>query len=210
MIDKVLVLTLKRCTDRQRTWLGASQMRDVPLDVISFVEGYDGKDYPDMDSIAIAAADDGFDFVEEYALGTVTEYVQQTTGSVSQIWNFARILRHISERDETCLVLTDDKMLTISFNILNVIVKELLEIEDEEFFMLQLLQRGDLNELDFESKDRFQQAKISKQVFNGLLFQTIPSYKDFFLKKGIAGYEESMVLSPAGCKLDTKLFTKCR
>ena len=198
MIDKVLVLTLKRCADRQRTWLGASQMRDVPLDVISFVEGYDGKDYPDMDSVVIAAAEDGFEFVEEYALGTVTEFVQQTTGSVSQIWNFARILRHISERDETCLMLTDDKMLTVSFNILNVIIKELLEIEDEEFFALQLLQRGDLNELDFQSKDRFQQAKISEQVFNGLLFQTIPSYKDFFLKKGVVGYEESMVLSPAG------------
>ncbi len=198
MIDKVLVLTLKRCSDRQRTWLGASQMRGIPLDMISFVQGYDGKDYPDMDSIAIAAAEDGFDFVEEYALGTVTEYVQQTTGSVSQIWNFARILRHISERDETCLVLTDDKMLTVSFNILNVIVKELLETEDEEFFALQLWQRGDLNELDFQSKDRFEQAKISEQVFGGLFFQTIPSYKDFFLKKGVIGYEESMVLSPAG------------
>jgi len=147
MIDKVLVLTLERCVDRHHAWLGASQMRDIPLEVIHFVKGHDGKAYDSMETIAVAATEDGFDFVEEYAIGTVTEYVQQTPGSVSQVWNYARILRHISEQDEVCLVLNDDKMLTVSFNILNIMVNELLSVVDEEFFALQLTRRGDLNEL---------------------------------------------------------------
>ena len=198
MIDKVLILTLKDSLDRQRTWLGASQMRDIPLDIISFVQGHAGKDYEAMSDIAKAAAADGFDFVEEYAIGTVTEYVQQTKGSVSQVWNFARIFRHISERPEVCLVLTDDKMLTLSFNILNIMVSELVDQEDEAFFAPQLVQRGDLNEIDFKEKDRFEMAELSEKIFNAIFHQTIPSYKDFFLKRGIVGYDESMVLSPAG------------
>ena len=198
MIDKVLVLTLERCVDRQRAWLGASQMRGIPLEIISFVKGHDGSDYRDMSEIAEAASIDGFRFVEEYAIGTQTEYVQQTTGSVSQVWNYARILRHISERSEVCLILNDDKMLTVSFNILNIMVNELLNIEGEEYFALQLTQRADPNELDFKEKDRFQQAEISAQIFEAIFHQSILSYKDFFLKRGIAGYDESMVISPAG------------
>lgn len=198
MIDKVLVLTLERCIERQRTWLGASQMRDIPLEHISFIKGHDGKDYEDMSEIAQAASADGFDFVEEYALGTTTEYVHQTPGSVSQVWNYGRILRHISERSEVCLILHDDKMINLSFNILNIIVSELLNIEDEEFFAFQLVQRGDLNEIAYENKDRFELDEMSKQIFSAIFNQAIPSYKEFFLKKGIAGYDETMVLSPEG------------
>lgn len=198
MIDKILVLTLRRCTERHWSWLGASRMRDVPTEIVGFVDGHDGQNYDDMESVALAAAADGFDFVEEYALGTVTEFVQQTPASVSQVWNYARILRHIAENQHCCLILNDDKMLTINFHILNMMVEELRQIEGEEFFLLQLRHRGDLNEMDFFEKDRFQQATISKQVFDAIFHHVIPSYTDFFLKKGLMGYEESMVISPAG------------
>lgn len=198
MIDKVLVLTLRRCPERHWSFLGASRMRDIPTEIIGFVEGHDGKEFADMTEIAIHAADDGFNFVEEYAMGTVTEFVQQTPASVSQVWNYGRILRYISENQWTCLVLNDDKMLTINYHILNMMIGELQSIEEEEFFLLQLRHRGDLNEMDFFEKDRFQQASISKEIFNAIFHQIIPSYTDFFLKKGVMGYEESMVISPAG------------
>lgn len=111
MIDKVLVLTLERCFERQQAWLGASRMRDIPEDIITFVQAHDNNGVVELSDIAELASADGFEFVEEYALGTVTEYVQQTPASVCQIWNISRVLRHISENNETCLFLFDDHML---------------------------------------------------------------------------------------------------
>lgn len=198
MIDKILVLTLRRCPDRHWSFLGASRMRDIPTEIISFVEGHDGKDFESMNEIAIFADQDGFGFVENFAIGTKTEFCQQTKASVSQVWNYARILKHISENEHTCLILNDDKMITISFHVLNAIIGELQSIEDQEFLLAQLRHRGDLNELNFEGKDRFQQAEVSKNLYSAIFHQVIPSYKDMFFKPGIQGYEESMVLSPAG------------
>ena len=199
MIDKVLVLSLERCADRQRTWLGASQMRDIPLDCIRFVQAHDDTAYDDMDSIAAAAASDGFSFVEEYAIGTVTEYVQQTKASVCQVWNYGRILRHIAERDEICLVIHDDKMITVSFNILNILVDELRNIAEEEFYALQFVLRGDINEVaSSQGTDIFEIDKLSREIFSAIFNQTLTSYKDFFLKRGFGGYDETMVLSPQG------------
>lgn len=198
MIDRIYVLTLRRCVDRHQAWLAASQMRDIPLDIVSFVEGHDDKGFGNMSEVAEFAAVDGFDFVEEYAVGTRTEYVEQTIASVCQVWNIARILRHIAANDEVCLVIFDDKMITVSFNVLNIIVSELLAVEDEEFFLLQLLQRGDLNELEFREHDRFEQHDLSTAVFKAIFNRQISSYGDFFLRHGIVGYDETMVLSPEG------------
>ncbi len=199
MIDKILVLTLERCVDRQYAWLGASQMRDIPLERVRFVKGQDDKDYDSMAAIVKAAENNGFPFVEEFAIGTVTDYVQQTPGSVCQVWNYGRILRHISERSEVCLVIHDDKMVNVSFNIINIIINELLSREAEEFYVCQLAQRGDINEIALDQdKDRFEIDRISTAVFQAIFNHAIVSYEDFFLKKGIAGYDETMVLSPAG------------
>ena len=199
MIDKVLVLTLERCIERHWSFLGASRMRGIPTEKITFVQGHDGNDFEDMTEIAIHAAADGFEFVENYAIGTKTEFVQQTNASVSQIWNYARIFRHISEHQETCLILNDDKMITVVFDILNTIADELERREDsEEFFLFQLRHRADLNEMSYYEKDRFQQFEFTEKVFNGMFNQIIPSYSDFFLKKGVMGYEESMIITPAG------------
>lgn len=198
MIDKVLVLTLRRCPERHWSWLGASKMRDIPTECVEFIPGHDGKDFDSMAEIAEHAATDGFPFVEEYALGTVTEYCQQTTASVSQIWNFARIFRYIAQGEQNCLVLTDDKMLTISFNIVSMIVDELRTLLAPEFLVFQLLQRGDINELEYIERGRFDIAAYSQVVFNAIFKKEISGYAEFFLKPGICGYDESMVLSPEG------------
>lgn len=198
MIDKVLVLSLRRCVERHWAWLGASQMRKIPLEIVGFFEGYDGSLFSDIDDVSESASADGFGFVEEYALGTVTEYTQQTPESVSQVWNFARILRYIAERDETCLVLADDKMLSLNFAVVNMISNELLCDPETEFYAFQLSRRGDPNEFDHVSKDRFEDWAFSQQVFQAVFCNEIVSYRDFFLKPGIIGYEESFILSPAG------------
>ncbi len=197
MIDKILVLSLRRCSERHYTWLGASKMRNIPIECVEFVEGHDGSLYESMEDVADFAKADGFDFVEEYAVGTTTEYVQQTTASVSQIWNFARIFRHIANGEKVCMVLADDKMITVSFNIISLIVQE-LRIQDAEFLAFQLLQRGDINELDCEDKGKYDIAEYSGHVFDAIFKKEIPSYADFFLKLGLCGYDESFVLSPEG------------
>lgn len=198
MIDKILVLTLRRCVDRHLAWLAASQMRDIPLEIVGFVEGHDDNDFTDMDEVVGFALDDGFGFVEEYAVGTVTEYVQQTTASVCQVWNIARTLRHIANSDEICLFIFDDKMLTISFNILNIMTSELLYDEKSEFLICQLLQRADLNEVEYKEDNRFERHEVSSLIFDAIFNQKIPSYREFFLKNGIVGYDETMIISPAG------------
>ena len=201
MIDKVLVLSLERCVDRQYAFLGASQMRDIPLASIRFVKAHDDEGYTDMGAVATAAAADGFGFVEEYAIGTVTEHVQQTKASVCQVWNYGRILRHIAERDDVCLLIHDDQMIDVSFNILNIIVNELLDVEGEEFYAFQLSLRGDINEIaPDQGQGIFDIDIVSQQLFGAIFYQAIPSYRDFFLKKGCAGYDETMVLSPEGAR----------
>lgn len=197
MIEKIYVLSLKRCTDRHQAWLGASQMRGIPLEIVEFVEAHDDKMFEDMDEIAEYARVDGFPFVEEYAIGTKTEFVQQTKGSVCQVWNFSRILRHISQNLETALLLIDDKMLSVHFNVINTIAFELINDEDE-FFIWQLSQRGHLDELHLDELSREDRYEQSYYLFNAIFHQNIPSYKDFFLTKGINGYDENMVLSPQG------------
>lgn len=198
MVDEVIVLTLADSFERHWAWLGASQVRKIPYENISYIKGHAGRDFENMEEVAAFAAADGFDFVEEYAIGTVTEYVHQTPASVSQVWNFARILRYISDSTLHCLVLTDDKMLTISFNKLCMLVDELRTCRGKEFFLFQLMRRGDLNELEFVEKDRFEAALFSYDVFDLAFNKEVSGYSDFFLQEGIIGYDESMVLSPAG------------
>lgn len=200
MIEEVIVLTLEHCIERHWAWLSASKLRGIPEDNISYVKGHFGEDYGDMQEIADAAARDGFGFVEEYALGTVTEYTQQTPGSVSQIWNYARILRYIIESGKICLVIVDDKMITVQYGVLFMIVNELVNQSEKDFYLFQLRQRGDLNELEFKEKDRHEMSVFSHDIFNAIFNNEIYSYKNFFVKQGISGYEETMVISPAGAK----------
>ena len=198
MIDKVLVLTIPESENRRWLWHGASQMRKIPEEHIYFIKGHAGKDFENMEAVAKAAAADGFNFIEEYAIGTVSEFAQQTPASVSQVWNFARIFRHITEMDETCLVIVDDKMLTVDYHVLSLIVDELHAIENQQFHILQLKQRGDLNEIEYTEKDRFEQDEYTNKVFNAIFHRQIESYVDFFLQPGIKGYEETFIISPPG------------
>jgi len=198
MIEEVIVLTIERSVERHWAWLAASKLRGIPEDNISYIKGHFGEDFGDMQAIAEAAARDGFGFVEEYAIGTRTEYVQQTPGSVSQIWNYGRILRYIIDSGKTCLVIVDDKMITIQYGILFLIVNELVNQSDKEFYLFQLRQRGDLNELDFKEKDRHEMSIFTHDIFNAVFHNEIFSYKNFFTKHGVSGYEETMVISPGG------------
>jgi len=202
MLDNIYVLTLKRSTDRHESFLGAAShpLCGIPEDLIKFFVGIDAKDYnDDMQAVADAAAQDGFGFVEEYALGTKTEYVQQTAGSVAQVWGYARMLRDIAEKGETTLIIWDDKMLTVPFTFFHDVLVMLQETE-KPFYMWQLILRGDFGETELSEVSPRIRAYRSAAVFSALLTHTLDSPLDFLIDEGLRGYDETILYSPEGAE----------
>lgn len=202
VLDAVIVLTLRRSIDRQEAFLGAAlqPLCGMPYELIKFFIGIDGKDYEDdMTAVANAAVADGFGFVEEYALGTTTEFVQQTAGSVAQLWGFARILRHIVETQQTALVVWDDKTLKVPFGFF-LDVLAMLTAEEKKFYIWQLTLRGTPKDIQLPDQDAVARRIQSQAIFSALFSHTIESPLDFLIIEGLRGYDESMVFSPAGAE----------
>ena len=137
-IDKHLMLTLERSGDRQKTIFGASTAMQTPADKTFFVKGHDNKDFnDDMKSIAIAAEQDGFPYIHNFAHGISDHFLAQSASGVAQAWNFSRILRYIAMGDDICLVTWDDRVLTLPFPFIETIATALQE-RKEEFYFWQL------------------------------------------------------------------------
>ena len=202
MLDNIYVLTLERSTDRHESWLGAAHhpLCGIPNDLIKFFIGIDAKDYNnDMQAVADAAVKDGFAFVEEYALGIKTEYVQQTAGSVAQVWSYARMLRDIAEKGETTLIIWDDKMLTVPFSFFYDVLTMLLDAE-KSFHMWQLMLRGDLGEVGLPELAPEIRRYRSMAVFSTILTHTLDTPFAFLIDEGLRGYDETIVYSPLGAE----------
>ena len=203
-IDKIIVMTLERTPERQWMWMGASSILDIDPEIVYFAIGKDNKDFgDDMRRVADAAADDGFPFVAEYAQGVNDDEnsgLRQTAGSVCQCWNYARILRELADSDETALIIFDDKMLSVKFSDFCEIVHELQNVEDEEFYALQLRIRGHYSEISLPELDQEQRMHTSRALFQGSIGFGNKSVSDVFFQKGIAGFDESFVFSPVGAK----------
>lgn len=198
-IDLIAVLTIERAKRRHDSFLGAAMhpLINVPVDILKFFIGIDGADYEDMQAVADAAKADGFAWVEDYAIGTVTEYVQQTRASVAQIWGYARILRYLVETKQTGLILWDDKMLSVPFSFFCDVLSE-LQATDKIFYMWQLSLRGHIDEIGLEAPDLQTQIQQNAAIFQSLTIGAAVSPFDFLIGEGIAGYEESIVYSPQG------------
>ena len=198
-LDIITVLTIERAKDRHQSLLGAAlhPLIGIPPEMLKFVIGIDGKDYDDMQAIATAAAEDGFGWVEEYALGTKTEYVQQTRESVAQIWGYARILRFLVETNQTGLILWDDKMITINLNALCGILEH-LKAQEKTFYAWQLALRGDVNEIGMQALDVQTRIHRSYLYFQSMVTGVPAPPLGTLIDEGIAGYEECMVFSPNG------------
>lgn len=202
MLDNIYVLTLERSQDRHESWLGAAMhpLCGIPHDLIKFFVGVDAKDYNgDMQAVADAAVQDGFGFVEEYALGTKTEHIQQTAASVAQVWGYAKMLRDIAEKQETTLIIWDDKMLTVPFGFFDDVSIMLFDA-DKEFYMWQLILRGDFGEIGLPVVEQKLRAHRSKAVFSTFLTHTLSSPFDFLIDEGLRGYDETIVYSAQGAE----------
>lgn len=198
-LDIITVLTIKRAKNRHESLMGAAlhPLIGVPPEMIKFVIGIDGKDYENMTAVATAAAEDGFEWVEEYALGTKTDYVQQTRQSVAQIWGYARILRYLTETEQTGLILWDDKMITLPFHFFCGILEH-LKAQEKPFYAWQLMLRGTPDEIGMQPLDVQTRIQRSFSNFQAMATGIPPSPIGTLLEEGIAGYEECMVFSPQG------------
>ena len=146
-IDKHVVLTLERSSNRHWSMLGGARAMGIPTEKICFVKGHDNKEFDDdMEDIAEAAEVDGFPHVKYFAKGLKNEAVSQSASGVCQAWNFSRILRYIAFSNETHLITWDDRMITIPFSWLDKIIDE-LEIRKEDFYLFQLRVRMGDSEL---------------------------------------------------------------
>ena len=168
-IDTIVISTIKRARTRHWTQLGSSQhpMCAIPEGLLNFYCGPDALEYDkDLGKVAEAAAADGFPWVEEYALGTRTEYVQQTAASVCQIWAYAQILRYFVEEELTGLILWDDKILTVPFEMFCDTLMYLKDV-DKPFYMWQLCLRGDIDELGIEDLPCREANPAESKFFRG-------------------------------------------
>ena len=203
-IDKYIIITIPRSIKRQWSCLGGNVRAGVPEERIHFFFGQDAKDYDnDMARVAEAAADDGYPFLRQFALGLESTYVNQTAGNVALFWNWARLLTEISQAGHTCVILWDDRILNIEHNTLERMVAE-LRMRYEDFYILQLRLRAGaehlkaVNHPNYVDIEQNKETESDRCMFSSAIKSPILSYYGAFMTMGLWGFDESMVLSPAG------------
>lgn len=201
IIEQVIVQTLRRLTNRHHVFLGGADARRIPYNRIIFSDGVDNLDYnDDMKAIADAAAADGFHWVSDYAQGKSDEHTQQTPATVAQAWNFASNLRYIIDSGKISLIIWDDKMINVQWRVLNEIVEYCHNLP-EELYAIQLVIRGHEEDIGFEPLSNDERKKMSTETFNAIFDRLdAHAYARFFFTRGIAGYDESFVLTPEGAR----------
>ena len=178
----------------------AAAMMDVPDEKIAYFPGHSAKDFgSSMTAVAEAAADDGYPFLWQFAVGMESAWIRQTAGNVAVFWNWLRILKYIIAEGVTAVVLWDDRALNVEFQTLEQCVRQLHA--HGKFALWQLRIRANHETLKAlkrpakEYEDVHEKAylfKISKRVG----FHDIATY----LQKGLLGYDESMVITPRGAE----------
>lgn len=223
MIKQTIVLTLQESDSRHKAFMGGAASMRIPDEQYKFIAGHDHRDYNE-DSVYIAnlAENDGFPCVRNYTYGLQSKYLQQTSGSVAQIWNYLRALRHIANGEDTTLLLWDDRMLMLPFPKFNRLIEYLEGLKDFMVFQLRMkdfpldvrppslgFQTSDYRDfnkqrsmLEFAEKERETHSPIFEEYCIGDI--DIPHVD--LIQKGIMGYEECMVFSPAGAEWFLSLF----
>ena len=134
MIDKAIVLNLSRYRYRKNTMRGALRMLGWDDERITFWLSKDGIHYGGDDNppltanVALAAIGDGFRFFKKLFYnrdGTPKQHLTSDLQLTAQSWNYCRVLRHIIETGETCLIIHDDLVPRAEYRELCLLVKEL-------------------------------------------------------------------------------------
>ena len=193
----VICLNLERAKDRFNAFRGAASQRGIPADKLYFKVAKDARDFDDDFSALIkGAADDGFPFVECYGQGISDDVIQQTPATMSQAWNYCRMFRHIIETGRDTMILHDDRMITVDYDVCEAVL-DTLKGNCQEFYMWQLRIRRVGGSPVFPPEV---EIKHEEDVF-GLFGRQTWRYSDIahlYLAAGLCGGDESMVISPAG------------
>ena len=217
MIDKYIIMTIPRSVKRQWYALGANVAAGVPYDRLSFVFGEDAANYGNnMKSVAAAAADDGYPFLRQFAIGLKSTYVNQSAGNVALFWNWAKTLKWIGQSGETCVLLWDDRVLAVNHEQLERIVKDLKKMGT--FRILQLRLRANPEHLaaveqptyaHYSAGENWEKMYIAIERANEEIDQDRILWKsaqyankniETFMTRGLWGFDESMVLTPEGAR----------
>ena len=194
-IDKHLIQTLKRSTNRHWAMRGGAGAMQTPKDKIHFIAGHDNLDYDnDMTAVADAAAADGFAYAHCFAKGLKDDVLSQSASGVCQVWNFSRILRHIALGNETCLVTWDDRVITLPFPFMDKITTH-LQNRDEDFYFWQLRIRiGDAYDLTpdniriLKCYPEFIGDEKTQQAFSDLMLKDWDMFKFTLTERWISDY----------------------
>ena len=179
MIDKVYVLNLPHRADRRWYTMGHLHTIGVHPNRVCIYEAKYGKDYESIDAIMEAAKADGFDFPDP------DEDIHKTRFSYR--WNWCRMLRDIIASGEMVLILIDDRMITIDWDLLNWCVRDLVENQPP----FKILQMGWWH--SFDSQADAQRANSKKlEVVNGLAGKGFGGYGDFGTVVNAAGAQDLM------------------
>ena len=190
----VYVLHVLSSNNRRWALMGSASMQQIPLNKIYFCSSPNLKIYNDnIRLVSQAASNDGFPYLEGYGKGLKSQYVQQTCGSMGQIWNYCRIFRHIAKSGIPSLVIHDDRMLTVNWDIFKKCVEHL--DNKGEFKLFQLRQRTG------------QPHTIQEQIQNNDLSEFNVDNPLNYIISGLNGYEESMVVTSSGANFICLLYT---
>lgn len=201
MIDKYIILTTPRNLKREYLVYGGTTARGVPPKKIHFFLGRDARDFQNsLAAVAEAAADDGYPFLRQFGVGMQGPWVKQSAGNVALFWNWARILGVIADAGETVMLIWDDRIPTVDWEVLEEGVHDIKS--QDNFYLWQLRVRAHVAHCEVLKRPRLEWQDVEQ---NMLLFKEAmrSRHLDFtkkFLQKGLIGYDESMVLSPAGAR----------
>ena len=177
MIDKVYVLNLPHRADRRWYTLGHLHTIGVHPNQVCIYEAKYGEDYESMDAIMEAARADGFDFPD-------TDEEIHTT-RFSYRWNWCRMLRDIIASGEIVLILLDDRMITIDWDLLKWCVRDLVENHPP----FKVLQMGWWHCFDSQADAEHSNSK-KLEVVNGLAGKGFFGYGDFGTVVNAAGAQD--------------------
>ena len=197
MIDKIISLTTEKRFNRCWLSMGFHLARGVPKEKLTFWVGETPIHYNnDYNKIADAAEEDGFPFVRYLQGYENLTVINQAPEQMCQFWSYAQILRYISETEQTCLILWDDRFLATPFSLVEIITQQATEVK-APFYMFQLRLRGETEFNDIQ--EQFPDA-VSANLFQAFVAHedVDVDYMTSFVTKGIQGFDESIIFSPTG------------
>ena len=128
--------------------------------------------------------------------------MHQHPAQMCQIWSYAQMLRYVIESDQTCLLLWDDRFIGVPFSLLEMIVEDMRQ--EPDFYAFQLRIRGSKDQIRDKTVltdiDNENSMDIYKQLFSAFVAteDRNVNYKKCFTRKGLLGYDESIVWTPQG------------